>query len=270
MDRGGRVIYAGAGTGGRVALLDAAEWGPTFSVPDGVVVALAAGADEVPGSAEEAAAEDDAAAGAAAVRALATARDLPARSEGAAAGGLPARSEGAAAGDLPPRSQDTVIGVSASGRTPYVLGAIEVAREMGALTAAITSHPGSQLAAAVDVAIEVPVGPEVIAGSTRLKAGTAQKLVLNAFSTAVMVRRGRALGNLMVGMRIANEKLRGRACNVCVLATGCTEAQARAALHATNDDLAAAIVMLARGTDAAEARRRLDATGGAVRAALEG
>jgi N-acetylmuramic acid 6-phosphate etherase len=239
MDRGGRVIYAGAGTGGRVAQLDAAEWGPTFSVPENAVIALVAGAEHPPGSAEEAAAEDDATAGAAAVRSLS------------------------------PSGGDSVIGVSASGRTPYVLGAIEAAAAAGALTAAVTSHPGSRLAELVDVAIEVPVGPEVIAGSTRLKAGTAQKLVLNAFSTAVMVRRGRTLGNLMVGMRVANEKLRGRATGVCVAATGCTEAEARAALAAADDDLAVAVVSLVRNVDATEARRRLDATGGAVRAALD-
>jgi N-acetylmuramic acid 6-phosphate etherase len=257
------VIYAGAGTGGRVALLDAAEWGPTFSVPDWAVVALVAGAEHPPGSAEEAAAEDDAEAGAAAVRAL-----------GPAPEGSPgARPEGPRM-ERPPsnwslRADDTVIGVSASGRTPYVLGAIEAAREAGALTAAITSHPNSRLADVVDVAIEVPVGPEVIAGSTRLKAGTAQKLVLNAFSTAVMVRRGRTLGNLMVGMRVANEKLRGRATVVCTAATGCTEAEARAALAAADDDLAVAVVSLVGGVDANEARRRLEATGGAVRAALD-
>jgi N-acetylmuramic acid 6-phosphate etherase len=240
MDRGGRVIYAGAGSGGRVALLDATEWGPTFSVPDHAVVALVAGAQHAPGSPEEAAAEDDAAAGAAAVRAL------------------------------EPAADDVVVGVSASGRTPYVLGAIAEAAAAGALTAAVTSHPSSRLAAAVDIPIEVLVGPETIAGSTRLKAGTAQKLVLNAFSTAVMVRRGRTLGNLMVGMRVANEKLRARAARVCVLATGCSEAQARAALAAASDDLAVAVVSLGRGIGADEARRRLEATGGAVRAALEG
>jgi N-acetylmuramic acid 6-phosphate etherase len=240
MDRGGRLVYAGAGSGGRIAQVDAAEWGPTFSVPDGIVLALVAGAEHAPGSAEEAAAEDDHAAGATSIRSLGAGPD------------------------------DVVIGVSASGRTPYVLGAIEAAAAGGALTAAVTSHPGSRLAAAVDIAIEVPVGPEVISGSTRLKAGTAQKLVLNALSTAVMVRRGRTLGNLMVGMRVANEKLRGRAANVCVLATGCSEAEARAALAAAGDDLAAAIVSLARGVSADEAHRRLAAAGGAVRAALEG
>ena len=275
MDRGGRVIYTGAGSGGRVALLDATEWGPTFSVPEGQVIALVAGDQFAPGSPEEAAAEDDADAGAAAIRALR------------------------------PTPHDVVIGVSASGRTPYVLGAVLAAaappaeshgargdavvpappppaephgaagegRTGGAarpLTAAITSQPGSRLAASVDIAIEVPVGPEPIAGSTRLKAGTAQKLVLNAFSTAVMVRRGRTLGNLMVGMRVANEKLRARAALVCMSATGCSEAEARAALAATGDDLAAAVVSLGRNIGAEEARRRLEATGGAVRAALEG
>src|SRR4051794_21628810 len=275
MDHGGRVIYAGAGTGGRVALLDAAEWGPTFSLPDGAVVALVAGAEHPPGSAEEAAAEDDAAAAGAAVRALGPAPETaptdevqaPARGTQAAVseGVQPAWSEGHAAvnegatargtqaalseGVQPGASErhaaearrpgplgplDVVIGVSASGRTPYVLGAIEAATAAGALTAAITSHPGSALASVADVAIEVPVGPEVIAGSTRLKAGTAQKLVLNAFSTAVMVRRGRTLGNLMVGMRVANEKLRARATGVCMAATGCTEAEARAALAAAD------------------------------------
>ena len=267
MDRGGRVIYAGAGTGGRVALLDAAEWGPTFSVPDDKVIALVAGADHPPGSAEEAAAEDDAEAGAAAVRALGRA---PEAALGPAPSG-PGPEGSLGAGPGPKWSlgaDDTVIGVSASGRTPYVLGAVEAARAAGALTAAVTSHPKSRLAEVVDVAIEVPVGPEVIAGSTRLKAGTAQKLVLNAFSTAVMVRRGRTLGNLMVGMRVANEKLRGRATTVCMAATGCTETEARAALAAAGDDLAVAVVSLVRGVAADEARRRLEASGGAVRAAL--
>jgi N-acetylmuramic acid 6-phosphate etherase len=239
MDRGGRVIYAGAGSGGRVALLDATEWGPTFSVRDGAVVALVAGDRFPPGSPEEAAAEDDAAAGSAAVRAL---RPIP---------------------------EDIVIGVSASGRTPYVLGALEEARASARpLTAAVTSQPGSRLAAAVDVAIEVPVGPETIAGSTRLKAGTAQKLVLNAFSTAVMVRRGRTLGNLMVGMRVANDKLRARAALVCQEATGCSAQEAHAALAAAQDDLAAAVVSLTRGISADEARRRLELSKGNVRAAL--
>jgi N-acetylmuramic acid 6-phosphate etherase len=216
MDAGGRVIYAGAGTGGRLALGDAVEWGPTFGVPAGTVVALVAGGDLEPGSFEEAAAEDDAAAGAAAVRALA------------------------------PGETDIVIGVTASGTTPYVLGALAAAREVGALTAAVTG--GAALLA--DVIVEVPVGPEVISGSTRLKAGTAQKLVLNAFSTAVMVRRGFTLGHLMASLRVANAKLRERAVGVCVAATGCSDEDARQALAAADDELPVAILMLAGVPDA--------------------
>jgi N-acetylmuramic acid 6-phosphate etherase len=239
MDRGGRVIYAGAGSGGRIAQLDASEWGPTFSVPDGAVVALLAGVEHPPGSRAEAAAEDDEAAGAAAVRALA------------------------------PTPDDVVVAVSASGRTPYALGALRAAAHAGALTAAVTSEPGSPAEREAALAVVVPVGPEAISGSTRLKAGTAQKLVLNAFSTAVMVRRGRTLGNLMAGFRVANDKLRGRAIRVCTQATGCSELEAREALRAAGDDLAVAVVALARGEDVAEARRRLAATGGAIRAAID-
>jgi N-acetylmuramic acid 6-phosphate etherase len=238
MDRGGRVIYAGAGTGGRIALVDASEWGPTFSVRDGAVVSLLAGAEEEPGSFAEAAAEDDAQAG---------------------AGDLAA---------LSPTALDTVIGVSASGRTPYVLGALARAREAGALTAAVTSQPGSLAAHAADLVVEVPVGPEVICGSTRLKAGTAQKLVLNAFSTAVMVRRGRTLGNLMAGMRVANDKLRERALRVIVAGTGVDEPQARAALEAAGDDVGVAVVMIGRGVDVAAARQLLAETQGAIGRAI--
>jgi N-acetylmuramic acid 6-phosphate etherase len=239
MHRGGRVIYAGAGSGGRIAQLDASEWGPTFSVPDGAIVALLAGAEHPPGSREEAAAEDDEAAGAAAVHALRPAPD------------------------------DVLIAVSASGRTPYPLGALRAAARAGALTAAVTSAPGSPAAAEAALAVVVPVGPEPISGSTRLKAGTAQKLVLNAFSTAVMVRRGRTYGNLMAGFRVANDKLRGRAVRVVMLATDSTEEQARAALRAAGDDLAVAVVARARGTSVEEARRRLAASHGAIRAAID-
>jgi N-acetylmuramic acid 6-phosphate etherase len=230
--RSGRVIYVGAGSGGRIAALDASEWGPTFGC-DGAI-ALVAGAEHAPGSREEAAAEDDVAAGAAAVSAL------------------------------QPTAEDVVIGVTASGRTPFVVSALAVARP--ALIAAITCAP---FAAPADHRIETPVGAEVISGSTRLKAGSAQKLVLNAFSTAVMVRRGRTYGNLMAGMRVANDKLRARAVRVCVLATGCGEEEATRALQAASDDVGQAIVMLVTGADAGAARRMLDATDGAIRAAVE-
>ena len=235
---GGRVVYVGAGSAGWIAFVDAMEWGPTFSVPDGSIVALVAGAEHPVGSAAEAAAEDDAAAGAAAVRALG------------------------------PRPADVVIAVSASGRTPYAAGGIEAAAAAGALTAAIVCATGTDLARLADLAVEVPGGAEAIAGSTRLKAGTAQKVVLNTFSTALMVRGGRTLGDLMTSMRVANAKLRDRATRICAAATGCDEPAARAALAAAGDDISLAVVMLARGLDPAAARAALDAAGGALRPAL--
>jgi N-acetylmuramic acid 6-phosphate etherase len=236
--RSGRVIYVGAGSAGAMAAADAAEWAPTFSVGDGDVVALVAGA-HLPHGAEREGAEDDADAGAAEVSALA------------------------------PTADDVVVAISASGSTPYAVGALGAARERGALTAAIVCAPGAPLAELADHAVLLAVGPEVIAGSTRLKAGTAQKLVLNAFSTAVMVRRGRTLGDLMTSMRVANDKLRDRATRVCMAAAGCDEARARAALAAAGDDVALAVVMLVRGVDGAAARRLLEASGGALRRALE-
>jgi N-acetylmuramic acid 6-phosphate etherase len=235
---GGRVVYVGAGTGGRVAAMDACEWGPTFGVPDGAVVTILAGEGTAPGSFEDEASEDDASGGAAALRAL----------------------------SLTPG--DVVVGVSASGSTPFVVGALEAAVGAGALTAAVTAQTGSPLAGLVDFPIEVPVGPEVVSGSTRLKAGTAQKIVLNAFSTALMVRRGRTVGGLMAGMRVSNTKLRGRAVSVCVEAIGCSEDTARSVLVDAGWQLDAALVMLAAGVDANEARERLRATGGAIGEAM--
>ncbi len=239
LDAGGRIVYAGAGSGGWIAYVDAMEWGPTFSVPADRIVALVAGAAHPVGSIAEAAAEDDAAACAADVRAL----------------GL--------------RAEDFVVAVSASGRTPYALGAVAAAADAGAATAAVVCARGSELARRAGLAVEVPVGAEVIAGSTRLKAGTAQKLVLNAFSTAVMVRRGRTLGDLMTSMRVANEKLRDRAVRVCMAAAHCDEEAARAALAAAGDDVSLAVVMLARGIDADAARALLERAGGALRRALD-
>jgi N-acetylmuramic acid 6-phosphate etherase len=233
-----RVIYVGAGTGGRLAAMDACEWGPTYGVPDDAVVTLLAGEGLKPGSYEDEASEDDAEGGAAALRALG------------------------------PVADDVVVGVSASGSTPFVVGALEAAVGAGALTAAVTGKVGSPLAALVDVAIEVPVGDEVVTGSTRLKAGTAQKIVLNAFSTALMVRRGRTVGSLMAGMRVSNTKLRGRAISVCTQAIGCDEETARAMLEQAGWQLDAAVVMLATGADLEDARERLQASGGAIEAAM--
>jgi N-acetylmuramic acid 6-phosphate etherase len=232
----GRVAYAGAGSAGQMAVADAAEWGPTFSVPDGGVVALLAGAALPPGPAREAA-EDDFAAGVAEVRALGC------------------------------TAEDAVIAVSASGRTPYALGALEAALEAGALTGAVVCVPGAPLAELAHHPVVVDVGAEVIAGSTRLKAATAQKLCLNAFSTALMVRRGRTYGNLMSGMRVANAKLRERAVRICCLAAGCDEDAARAALTASGDELEVALVMLLAGVDAGLARHRLAAAGSVREAA---
>jgi N-acetylmuramic acid 6-phosphate etherase len=217
-----------------MAAADAAEWGPTFSF-DGAV-AVVAGAALPAGPAREAA-EDDVDAGAVELRALR------------------------------PTGDDVVVAVSASGSTPYALGALRAAREAGALTAAIVCVPGSALAELADHAVVLAVGPEVVAGSTRLKAGTAQKLALNAFSTALMVRRGRTYGNLMSSMRVANAKLRERAVRICCAGAGCDEDAARAALAAAGDELEVALVMLLAGVDAEAARTRLAAAGSVREAA---
>jgi N-acetylmuramic acid 6-phosphate etherase len=230
---GGRVVYVGAGAAGGAAVLDASEWGPTFDTGDQVVALLAGAAT---GDVE--AAEDDADAGREDVRAA----------------------------DVGPR--DVVVAVSASGRTPYALGAVEVAAGAGARTVCVVCNEGSPLAAAVDLPIVVVVGPEVITGSSRLKAGTAQKLVLNTLSTAAMVRLGRTYGNLMVAMRVRNEKLEDRAVRLACLASGAPRPEAEAAVRASGGDLRTAVVMLVGGLDAAEARLRLAAAGGVVRDAL--
>ena len=229
LEQGGRLVYVGAGTSGRQAIGDAAECGPTFGV-DGRVLAVAV-VDEAD--------EDDELAGAVAL------------------------------GHVGVSAADAVVALSASGTTPYVLGAVRAAADAGALTVAVVCSHGSPLGAAADREIAVVVGPEVIAGSTRLKAGTAQKLVLNTISTATMVRLGRTYGNLMVGVVAGNAKLRARARRAVELATDATEAEVEAALAAAGGDASVAIVSLLTGLGAAEARARLDATGGSVRAALE-
>jgi N-acetylmuramic acid 6-phosphate etherase len=235
----GRVIYAGAGSAGLIAALDASEWSPTFGWPQERVVALVAGSDLPPGLDRDAA-EDDAEAGAADLDALAL-------------------------GPL-----DTVVGVSASGETPYVLSALAAARGTGALTVAVVCRAGSSLAGAADHVLEAPVGAEVLAGSTRLKAGTAQKLLLNAFSTALMVRLGRTYGNLMTGVRVGNEKLRARAERIGELVTGRPRAEVAKALDASDGDLRVAILMVALKVDEQAAQARLAEAGGVLRVAIEG
>jgi N-acetylmuramic acid 6-phosphate etherase len=235
--RGGRLVYVGAGSSGRLALVDAAECGPTFGVPPTQVIAIVAGGGTALAVAQEAA-EDDTDGGAA---------DL------------------AAAGIGP---DDAVVGISASGRTPYVLAAIRAAREAGALTVGLACVPDSELGAATDVEIVIAVGPEVIAGSTRMKAGTAQKLALNTISTVSMIQLGKTFGNLMVDLVASNEKLRDRARRAVALAAGASDEAAAEALEAASGDAKVAIVTLLSGVDTTTARSRLEAAGGALRKAI--
>jgi N-acetylmuramic acid 6-phosphate etherase len=238
MPRGGRLVYVGAGTSGRLAAVDAAECESTFSIPAERVVALVAGGRT--GSAlEQEAAEDDDVAGA---------RELT---------------------RLAPGPDDVVVGISASGRTPYVLGAVRAARDAGAHTVALVCAPGSELAALADQAIEVVVGPELVAGSTRLKAGTAQKLVLNTLSTVSMIRLGKTYGNLMVDVAATNEKLRERVRTIVRVATGAEAVLADEALEAAGGSAKVAIVSLLAGVDAAAARERLASSDDNVRSALQ-
>ncbi|MDX3385107.1 N-acetylmuramic acid 6-phosphate etherase [Streptomyces niveiscabiei] len=237
MRRGGRLIYMGAGTAGRLGVLDASECPPTFNTSPGQVVGLIAGGvgalvDSVEG------AEDS--------RELAV-RDL----RGVALTG-----------------DDSVVGVSASGRTPYAVGGVEYARGRGALTVGIACNPGSALGSAAEYGIEVVVGGEVLAGSTRLKAGTAQKLVLNMISTITMIRLGKTYGNLMVDVRASNEKLRARSRRIVAVATGAEDDEIEAALSATGGEVKDAVLMLLAGVDAGTARRLLAEAGGQLRGAL--
>lgn len=234
---GGRLVYAGAGSSGRLALVDAVECGTTFGLAPGRILALVAGGAQSAAEAQEEA-EDDQDAGVA---------DM---------GGV----------DVGPA--DAVVGVSASGRTPYVVGALEEARRRGALTVALVCVERSELAAAAEHEIAVVVGSEVIAGSTRLKAGTAQKLVLNTISTVAMVRLGKTFGNLMVDVVATNDKLRARVRRIVRLATGVSADVADETLDAAGGDAKVAIVALLADVDVDVARARLEQAGGAVRKAL--
>lgn len=239
MRRGGRLIEVGAGTPGRLATLDAAECGPTFGLADERVVAVMAGGTGAARHAMEHG-EDDAERGREDLRAIGVGPD------------------------------DVVVGVSASGRTPYVIAALRHARAVGAATIAVASNRGSELAGVADVAIETLTGPEVISGSTRLKAGTAQKLVLNALSTLSMVALGHTHGDLMVDVRATNDKLRRRAHRVVAQATGAENEQVSAVLGAADGHAKTAIVALLAGVPVDEATRRLEAAGGRVRDAVAG
>jgi N-acetylmuramic acid 6-phosphate etherase len=232
---GGRVHYFGSGTSGRLAFLDAAELIPTFGLDGDTVVAHLAGGEQAMLRPVENA-EDDLASGASDASAVTAA--------------------------------DVVIGLSASGATPYVGAALERSRQVGAFTALLTSNPAAPLRSLADVFVCADTGPEAITGSTRLKAGTAEKVLLNAFSTALMVRSGRTFSNLMVHMMPVNAKLRGRQVHMIQQATGRADEECSRALDAADGDARVAIVTLLSGASIAESRTALAAAGGIVRDAL--
>jgi N-acetylmuramic acid 6-phosphate etherase len=233
---GCRIHYVGAGTSGRMATLDAAELAPTYNAPpEWFVVHHAGGSTALQSAVEDAEDNDE--------------------------GGAAELAASASAGDF-------VLGLTASGRTPYVLGALRAARERGARTGLVFSNPHATGLLDIDVLIEVDTGPEVVAGSTRMKAGSAQKLVLTAFSTAVMVRLGRTYSNLMVSMRATNAKLRGRTLRILREATGLPQQECARALDDARGDLKVALVHLLSGVDATRAATALAANDGHVRLAL--
>lgn len=238
MASGGSLYYVGAGTSGRLGVLDASECPPTFSSDPSQVVGIIAGGDHALRNAIEGA-EDDYDAGY---------QTLKACNLG---------------------TNDSVVGIAASGRTPYVLGAVAAAKEAGAVTVGISNNPGTALSAAVDFPIEVVVGPEVLSGSTRLKSGSAQKQVLNMISTASMVRLGKTYGNLMVDVSASNQKLLVRARNLVMRITGCSKDQADRALEEAGGSVKVAAVMLARQINAPEAEGLLEQAGGVMREALK-
>ena len=237
-DRGGRLFYCGAGTSGRLGVLDAAECPPTFGTPpDRVMGVIAGGAGAL-------------------LRSVEGAEDSPAT----------------AREDLLQRGlcgQDALVGIAASGRTPYVLGAVEHAAAKGAATVGLSCNPGSPLERAADYPITPEVGPEVVTGSTRMKSGTAQKLVLNMISTGLMVRTGCVLGNLMVNVQVKNAKLADRAERIVGEVCGCDLDTARAALEAAGLNVRLAILMLKRRLNRAEAESLLQRYGANLRRALE-
>ncbi|UYQ62890.1 N-acetylmuramic acid 6-phosphate etherase [Streptomyces peucetius] len=238
MAGGGRLVYAGAGTAGRLGVLDASECPPTFNTDPSEIVGLIAGGPT------------------AMLRAVEGAED----------------SKELAAADLDGlklTADDTVVGISASGRTPYAVGAVEHARGLGALTIGLSCNADSALAAAADHGIEVVTGPELLTGSTRLKAGTAQKLVLNMISTITMIRLGKTYGNLMVDVRASNDKLHARSRRIVALATGASDEEIESALEATDGEVKTAILVILGGVDAPTASTLLSRANGNLRAALE-
>ncbi|MBV8503515.1 MAG: N-acetylmuramic acid 6-phosphate etherase [Paucibacter sp.] len=234
---GGRLLYAGAGTSGRLGVLDSVELPPTFGWPRERAVAVLAGGEGAMFKAVEGA-EDDRALGASDIAAL------------------------------KPTPNDVLLALAASGGTPYVLGAIEAGRAAGALTLGFANNPDAPVTAAADIGITLDTGPEVISGSTRLKAGSAQKMALNTFSSSLMVKLNKVYGNLMVDVQATNAKLVRRTVALTMRATGCDEATARATLDQCAQSVKWAIVVIKLRTTPAEAKHRLDAAHGSVRAAL--
>lgn len=237
MARGARLFYVGAGTSGRLGVLDASEIPPTFGTSLDLVRGVIAGGTEAVFETQEGA-EDSTLHGGQAIAEQVVADDV-------------------------------VVGIAASGRTPYTLAAVEEAKRRGCLTVAVTNNPDSPLAAAVDIAIAPVVGPEVIMGSTRMKAGTAQKMVLNMLSTGVMIRLGKVYSNLMVDMLASNAKLQQRAVRMVALATGADEASAERVLAETGGSVKAAIVVLLAGVAPGDALDLLSRTDGQVRQAID-
>lgn len=235
---GGRLIYCGCGTSGRLGVLDAAECPPTYSVDPGMVMGVMAGGESAMFRAAEGA-EDNAQAG----------REDMER--------------------IHLSAKDLLVGIAASGRTPYVLGAMAYAHEIGARTVALTCNKNSEMNAAADIPIGVETGPEVITGSTRMKSGTAEKMVLNMLSTGAMIRLGKVYGNLMVDVMPTNEKLVRRAISIVSTAAGVEEELARQTLEQCGFSVKTAIVMLARGLSAQEAEKQLKEHGGVIAKVLE-
>jgi N-acetylmuramic acid 6-phosphate etherase len=235
---GGRLFYVGTGTSGRLGVLDASECPPTFGVEPETVQGIIAGGYEALYRAVEAS-EDDRDAGA---------RDAEARGV---------------------KGSDALVGLAASGRTPYTIGAVEYARRAGAFTAAVTCAPGSPITSAAEVSIVPVVGPEAVAGSTRLKAGTAQKMVLNMISTAALTRLGYVTGNRMTNMRARNSKLHARSLRILAAEAGLEETAAAEALERAGGDLRVALVMSKTGRGGEEARRALEDSGWVVARAVE-
>lgn len=238
LSKGGRLFYIGTGTSGRLGVLDAAECPPTFGVAPQLVQAVIAGGYDACYRAVEAS-EDDAEAGSADLRRRSFTKD------------------------------DALVGIAASGKTPYTVGAVSYARELGAFTVGLTCVPGSSLTKAAEISIVTNVGPEVITGSTRLKAGTAQKMVLNMLSTATMVKLGYVTGNRMTNLQTRNAKLRERAVRIIEAETGLSEDAATEKLQAAEGDLRVALVMSKGGCELAAAKNALKKSNGVVQEAID-